>query len=470
MSNDKLACLTCHKTKVTYNCDGCSSRFCYEHLGEHRQELNGELEGFINDYNEYQQMIIEQNENKQNALLSEQIDRWETEAIEKIQQTAKECRQRLSQCTKAFVNEIKEEFCQLNEKIKQHKEDGFDEMDLNDLKTELQEITDEYLDSSNISLRHHSPTFIQRISVMSNLKLKHKKWKPNAITIVGKDGCGDALNQIFKPSAIAIDQNKTLYIADRGNRRIVRWKCDANEGQIIAGENEAEQESYQLSNSINMIIDETNSSLIIADRNNRRVIQHFHRDPSYLQNLINNIDGYSVSKDKYGCLYVADVKKHEVRRWRIGDQQGKLVAGGNGQGNRLNQLNCPTYIFVDDEQSVYVSDRGNNRVMKWEKYAEQGEIVAGGNGRGAGLNQLSAPGGLVVDQWGGIFVVDCDNHRIMRWYEDDEKGSIIAGGHGNGIEENQLDRPSTLSFDLDENLYVADYHNSRIQKFELMID
>ena len=171
MSNDKLACLTCHKAKVTYSCDGCSSRFCYEHLGEHRQELNGELEGFINEYNEYQQKIIEQNQNEQNALLSKQIDQWEKNAIEKIQQTAKESRQRLSQCTKALVNEIKEEFSRLNEQIKQHTEDGFDETDLEDLKNELEEITDEYLDSSNISLQHHSTTFIHRISIMPNLSM-----------------------------------------------------------------------------------------------------------------------------------------------------------------------------------------------------------------------------------------------------------------------------------------------------------
>ena len=34
-----------------------------------------------------------------------------------------------------------------------------------------------------------------------------------------------------------------------------------------------------------------------------------------------------------------------------------VVAGGNGKGNHLNQLNCPTYIFVDQNHSVYVSDQ-----------------------------------------------------------------------------------------------------------------
>ena len=55
-------------------------------------------------------------------------------------------------------------------------------------------------------------------------------------------------------------------------------------------------------------------------------------------------------------------------RW---SQNGVTVAGGNGQGNQLNQLNFPTYLFVDEEQAVYVSDSINHRVMKWNKGANQ---------------------------------------------------------------------------------------------------
>ena len=61
--------------------------------------------------------------------------------------------------------------------------------------------------------------------------------------------------------------------------------------------------------------------------------------------------------DNNGNLYVSDpVKKNEVRRWKQGERKGRIVAGGNGEGNHLNQLNCPTYIFVDEDHSIYVSD------------------------------------------------------------------------------------------------------------------
>jgi len=56
--------------------------------------------------------------------------------------------------------------------------------------------------------------------------------------------------------------------------------------------------------------------------------------------------------DNEGSLYISDYKKHEVRRWRPGDMN--VVAGGNGQGNRLDQLDSPTYIFVDDDHRIQI--------------------------------------------------------------------------------------------------------------------
>ena len=53
--------------------------------------------------------------------------------------------------------------------------------------------------------------------------------------------------------------------------------------------------------------------------------------------------------DEQGFLYVADWYRCEVRRWRVGDSQGTLIAGGNGKGNRLNQLNGPRQSLCRSE-------------------------------------------------------------------------------------------------------------------------
>ena len=74
--------------------------------------------------------------------------------------------------------------------------------------------------------------------------------------------------------------------------------------------------------------------------------------------------------DKDGSIYVVDSKKNEVKRWKRGEEKGIIVAGGNGEGDQLNQFNRPTRIFVDENYSLYVSDAHNYRVMKWLKDAK----------------------------------------------------------------------------------------------------
>ncbi|CAF4282873.1 unnamed protein product, partial [Adineta steineri] len=217
-----------------------------------------------------------------------------------------------------------------------------------------------------------------------------------------------------------------------------------------------------------VVVDQQNHSIIIADFENRRVIQWLNQNQ---QILIYNIDCYGLAMDKHGFLYVSDYVKNEVRRWKIGEynNEGIVVAGGNGKGNKLNQLNYPSFIFVDEDQSVYVSDRKNDRVMKWRKDAKEGTIVAGGNGQGENLNQLSYPRGVIVDDLGQIYVADRRNHRVMRWCERKDEGEIIVGGNGKGNQLNQFDGTMGLSFDNEGNLYVADSFNQRIQKFEVIL-
>ncbi|CAF4439197.1 unnamed protein product, partial [Adineta steineri] len=66
---------------------------------------------------------------------------------------------------------------------------------------------------------------------------KFNKWKQNAITVAGGNGEGQQLNQLSQPSGIFVDKEKNIFIGDHDNHRIIAWKYNAKEGQIIAGEN-----------------------------------------------------------------------------------------------------------------------------------------------------------------------------------------------------------------------------------------
>ncbi|CAF5062785.1 unnamed protein product, partial [Rotaria sp. Silwood1] len=193
----------------------------------------------------------------------------------------------------------------------------------------------------------------------------------------------------------------TVSATDCSNHRIVKWKCNSTSGQIAAGGNGLENSITQLNSSTDVIGDKENGCLIICD--------------------VDKSNGY---------LYVRDYEKHEVRRWKPEDTNRIIVAGGNGEGDRLNQLNGRFHIFVYNDQSIYVSDEHNHRVMKWMKDAKEGIVVAGGNGPGNSLTQLWASIGVAVDQLGTIYIADSNNHRIIRWPQEVKQGSIVVDENG----------------------------------------
>ncbi|CAF0812205.1 unnamed protein product [Adineta steineri] len=263
-----------------------------------------------------------------------------------------------------------------------------------------------------------------------------------------------------------IDNDKSVYIADSRNHRIVKWKLNSYEGQIIAGGNGRGNQNNQLNWPRDIVFDKRDNSFISSDQANKQVIRYFDQNQTNQQIILSNINCWGLTIDKNGFIYVSNYKNHEIRRWKQGDKKYELVAGGNGEGNHLNQLSSPGYIFIDEDYSLYISDSENHRVMKWKKDAKEGIIVAGGNGKGDSLKQLSNPWGVIVNYLSQIYVADYGNHRVMRWCEGDEEGEVVVGGNGKGNQSNQLNCPCGLSFDNEENLYVVDHANHRIQKYE----
>ncbi|CAF1121153.1 unnamed protein product [Adineta steineri] len=469
MVNNKTQCFTCNQDKITYLCEGCLKNFCLMDLTKHRQILNEELHHIINDYDQFKQIFNEQKPNSDDLALINQINEWEINSIKKIQLKARDCREIVIKSSQIFLNDIEKKFNDLSEQIKQiRQENEFNEINLNHFRNQLKKMILEINNPPKTSIQYDSQPFINDISIISTKEPKFNKWKQNAITVAGGNEFGQKLNQFKCPYGIFIDEYKNIFIADYNNHRIVEWKCNEKEGQIIAGGNKQGSRMNQLNYPTNVIVDQQNHSIIIADQGNRRVIQWLNQNQ---QILINNIDCFGLAMDKHGFLYISDYKKNEVRRWKMGEynNDGIVVAGGYGQGNKLNQLNSPGCIFVDEEQTVYVSDQNNDRVMKWGKDAKEGTIAAGGNGKGGNLNQLSYPRGVIVDDLGQIYVADMWNHRVIRWCEGKEEGEIVVGGNGKGFMANQLNNPFGLSFDNEGNLHVVDCGNARIQKFEIIL-
>ncbi|CAF1214680.1 unnamed protein product [Adineta steineri] len=479
--NNKTRCITCDKEKRTVRCEGCLQLFCYDHLTDHRQELNKQLDHIQLNRDVFRQTLNEQMNHPQVHLLVKQINTWELDSIKIIQQTASECRQLLIEHRNEHFNQIEVNLNKLTDELRDiRQENDFNEIDLQQFNEKLKTLAEELDKLSNFSFQHDSTPLIHKVSVVvasseaisSSKNINNNtKWKHNGSTIAGGYGEGSQTNQLYWPYGIYVDDDEQMiYIADYGNDRVVKWKHGAYYGQVVAGGNGRGTRKDQLNLPTDVILDKKNDSFVICDYGNRRVVRWPRKHGKNQQTIISHVACSRLTMDNNGDLYVSDWEKNEVRRWTKGETTGTLVAGGNGKGEDLNQLNSPGYIYVDDNLSVYVSDSNNNRVMKWTKGAKEGVVVAGGHGEGNTLQQLSHPQGLIVDHLGNIYVADSGNDRIMRWSEGSREGSIVVGGNGQGKQPDQFNYPDGLSLDQLGNLYVVDWGNNRVQRFVLDID
>ena len=104
----------------------------------------------------------------------------------------------------------------------------------------------------------------------------------------------------------------------------------------------------------------------------------------------------------------------KTARW---SQNGVTVAGGNGHGSAVNQLNCPFGLVIDDDnQSIVIADWNNHRIVEWKMGVSHGKVIADGQGEGNRLDQLYYPTDVLIDkETNSLFIADQGNRRVLRW-------------------------------------------------------
>ncbi|CAF3256240.1 unnamed protein product [Rotaria socialis] len=313
--------------------------------------------------------------------------------------------------------------------------------------------------------------FLNKVSKIIPNVPKDAKWKFYAKTVAGDGRCSSTSRRLYCPKGIHVNKYQYVYIADSLNHRVMKFTRGTNTPRRIISRNISGYGPERLCGPSNIIYDYQSKSFIISDYYNQRVLRWCQNNSTCTETIIEGSDYFGLAMDDEGFLYVSDTGRHEVKRYRPGDHDGIVVAGGNGQGAHLNQLDHPTYIFIGPDKSVYVSDTWNDRVVRWDKGAADGVTVAGGQGKGRDRSQLNHPTGLIVDQFGTIYVADYWNHRVMRWYRGAAHGERIVGHKLlSGYKADQLNGPEGLAFDRYGNLYVADSNNHRIQRFRIEAD
>jgi glutaredoxin len=162
----KKYCVKCSKDKATLRCGGCLQEFCNKHLGDHRQELNKQLDEIEVNRDLLRQSLTQHIQQTNNHGLIQQINQWEQNSIKKIQEIGKESRQVMLKNINEHIHQIEIKLHRLTDQLRESRqEDDFNEINLRQFQEELSRLTKELTKPLNISIREDSISFINKISV-----------------------------------------------------------------------------------------------------------------------------------------------------------------------------------------------------------------------------------------------------------------------------------------------------------------
>ncbi|UJR18857.1 hypothetical protein I4U23_021985 [Adineta vaga] len=166
-SPTETQCIICKKERGTFKCNECLQSFCYEHIPNHRQEQNEQLDAIEVTIDLFHQTLTDySNKPNENDELFQQINQWEEDSIKKIKQTAEETRQILQ----TYINELLPKIeVKLNKLTKQLQEsrDKNDcmEKDFQQWNQQLIQMNNELKKPSNIQIKQSSIPLINKINI-----------------------------------------------------------------------------------------------------------------------------------------------------------------------------------------------------------------------------------------------------------------------------------------------------------------
>ncbi len=251
------------------------------------------------------------------------------------------------------------------------------------------------------------------------------------------------------PTAVAVDKDGNLYVADTMNHRV--RQVDGKTGLIstIAGTGQ-----HRCSGD--------GGPAVAASLN----------EPSALV------------VDRAGQLYIADQSNHRVRKVDLATGiittvAGTGEAGYTGDGGLAAEagLAGPSGLALGPDGALYIADTFNGRIRRVDPNSRTISTVAGDGGEYRYQGQphefstsLSRPYGIALDRDGHLLITDSDNHLIRRW---DCRRKIIVSVAGNGVAQSagdgglaqacSLNYPFGVAIDQCGNLYIADTFNHRIR-------
>jgi len=198
-----------------------------------------------------------------------------------------------------------------------------------------------------------------------------------------------------------------------------------------------------------------NGNVLIADTGNGR-IEKFSPTGTFVTSIGQFEAPNGIAVDRGGNIYVAEIgSKHRVQKLAT---DGKFIADWKGPESGFYG---PRRITIGPDESFYVVDSGHNRIVKFNS---DGQVLASWGSEGSGDGQFKGLSSVAVDPTTDrVYVADPLNRRIQVFDSNGKfltKWPVLEWGQGLGFEDLAIDPERGR-------LYASSAHMNTILVFDL---
>ncbi len=281
---------------------------------------------------------------------------------------------------------------------------------------------------------------------------------------------------LSSPSAVVVDKNGTIFVADTGNHRI--RKIEGNvistfAGDGTAGDADGPAAKARFRSPSGLAFDRE-GILYTADTGNN-VLRKIRAD-GHVTTLASPQKFHAPSTLAFGSdgrVYVGDESRLVVllAAGVSAGSAGSAPGGVDGSDKSIRFGKITTLVF-DASGSLYASDTTNHAIRK---ITPSGGVTTLSGRRSAGflessphLGEFLFPAGVAAANDGTLIVADTYNHRIRRMLPGGRMETLAGAsgeGYADGIgEQARFAQPRGVTADDEGNVFVADTVNHVIRK------
>jgi DNA-binding beta-propeller fold protein YncE len=322
-------------------------------------------------------------------------------------------------------------------------------------------------------------------------------WRAVITTLAGdgapgvQDAAAPTGARFHNPFGVAVDAQGNVYVADAGESNRIR-KIVAENASVttLAGGAEGFSDGTGGAASFNtpsaLAID-AQGNLYVADTSNNRIRKVTPegvvttlagdgtagtRDGAAGEAQFNAPVGVAV--DARGeRVYVADTYNDRIRLITTADHQVTTLAGGSERGDadgasRDARFDTPCALVATPDGALFIADTGNSRLRKLSKDGQVWTLNLA-NADGSPFDEAFAPVGLALTHDNFLYVAERERGRIWQIAPDERTTRLIAGniptrGGSSNHGDARFNQPAGVAVDRRGALYVADSANYLVRK------